>query len=156
MGNNSRTCARFSVLLGTTVDISGTSYVAIPWESAFMDNIYSLESTPELDTQTRIKVKDSGKYLIMGCINYEGSTSNYRFTTRVGFSINEEPVYLSLSFLGSYIRAADGSNYSGAYFGTILDLDAGWYFEVKSKRISTRSGNAALDSGTNLSITKLI
>lgn len=147
---NSRTCARFGPAEENPTDnYNDTTYHAVPWDIIFMDSIYTHDGE---NHPKRIGITEDGKYLVAGSINYRGTTGSYRFTSSVGFSVNGGTVDPTNTFMGAYVRAYSESTVNGCSFTTILDLSAGDYLEIKSKRISGTSGNVVLANGTNVSI----
>jgi len=146
----SRTCAVFNSAAGQTTTSSDD--VAINWDvEVIKDSIYIHNSAVD---SSRIQVIEKGTYRVSGCINYYGTTSNYRYTTRVSIRVNGTAI-ASSTFSGSYIRAATGSNYSGCFFSLPLQLETNAYFEILTKRISSNAGNAVVGAGTNLSVERM-
>lgn len=103
---------------------------------------------------SRIQVVNSGKYLVTGYVNYTGTTSNYRFTTRLSIRVNGTDI-LNDFFDGTYVRGSAGIADHGGSFSLVVDLSANDYIEVLSKKTSTNSGNATIADGTNISLVRL-
>lgn len=135
----------------TSQDVTSTTNVAIEWNNEdFEDEGFVHDN---VTNNSRIKVIADGKYLIMGCINYYGTTSNYRLAERVTASVNG--VAKSFFFDAAYVRASSGANDSGVSFAFILDLSKDDYFEILTKRISDTVGDGVTTAGTNLSVVRL-
>jgi hypothetical protein len=127
--------------------------VVVQWDvQDFMDSAFSHSIAVD---NSRIQVLNTGKYLLIGIVNYYGTTGNYRFTSRLSIRINGSTI-LPHYFDGTYIRATSGANEIGNGFSIILDLVAGDYIEILSKRMSTVAGNAVTTSGTGLNMVELI
>lgn len=142
--------ARYESGAGQSAD--STSDVAIQWDTEDFTSSDFTHSTTTNDS--RIQVAQGGKYLVSGMINYTGTTSNYQFTSQVSVRVNGSTVLPDV-FTGSYLLDSGGVNELGTPFSIVVNLNAGDYFEVLSKRISSTTGNATVATGTSVSIVKL-
>jgi hypothetical protein len=137
---------------GQTAD--GTTYVAIQWDNEILeDNTFSHDN---VTNNTRITVSKTRRYLVMGVINYYGTTSNYRLTTRVTYALNGgDPEDIDIYFDGSYLRNSSGSRNTGCHFNFVVEMTANDYIEIFSKRISTTAGDGVTTDGTNITLIEL-
>jgi len=131
---------------------NATTDIAIQWNSSEVKDTGFTHST--VTNNSRIEADVTGNYNLMGAVSYTGTTANYRFTAEVSIRINGATT-LSSKFKGGYIRAANGANFNQVPFLLNLNLTAGDYVEILSKRISTTTGDATTEANTNISMTLL-
>ena len=131
-----------------------TTYSAIQWDvEEFEDSGFSHDN---VTNNTRISVSKTTNFLVMGVVNFYGTTGNYRLTNRLAIGVNGTVPDDSDNYWdASYIRATSGSYSSGISFSTVIELNGGDYFEIFIKRISTTSGNGVITNGTNLTVIEL-
>lgn len=130
-----------------------TTDIAVQWDTQEIapdSNFTHSTST----NNSRIQVTNSGKYLVTGYLNYTGTTSNYRFATRISIRVNGTTT-LNDFFDGTYIRGSVGIVDHGGSFSLVVDLSANDYIEVLSKKTSSNAGNATIADGTNISLVRL-
>jgi hypothetical protein len=130
-----------------------TTDIAIQWDTQEIapDSSFTHSTTAD---NSRIQVTNSGKYLVTGYLNYNGNTTNYRFTSRISIRVNGTNT-LDDFFDGTYVRGSNLIHDHGHSFNLVVDLSASDYIEVLSKRTSGTTGNATISEGTNISVVRL-
>jgi len=132
---------------------NATTDIAVQWDTQEISPDSNFAHSTSTNN-SRIQVVNSGKYLVTGYVNYTGTTSNYRFTTRLSIRVNGTDI-LNDFFDGTYVRGSAGIADHGGSFSLVVDLSANDYIEVLSKKTSTNSGNATIADGTNISLVRL-
>ena len=111
-----------------------TSDVTVPTTTAEIE-----DSTNYSNTSGVVTVTNAGTYVIKGNVNVMGTTSSYRWTGELSIVKGGSTVLGKIQ--GGYLRAQAGSDETYVNIDKMVVLAAGDTIELKSKRISSVSGD---------------
>lgn len=123
--------------LNDSQSVDSTTDTAISFNTSDIKDTGFTHSTS--NNPSRITVDAAGRYKIEAQISINGTTGNYRLTTRAAVRVNGTTTRQYID--SAYVRAATGSNESNITVLDVVELSANDYIEVMVARISSTSGN---------------
>jgi len=134
----------------TNINSAATDNI-VPWNIEDFEDSTFLHDT--VTNNSRVAVTKTAKYLVSGSVNIVSTVQRYNGILK--FRINGTTT-LPVTFQPGYIRSASGQNETSLTFSTILDLNAGDYFEVLIDRESATGVATMIPNSSSLSVVQLV